>query len=82
MAETNNKYIFPIIVGLGIIGVILLIASTDIMSPVIEYIHTNSITPIGAIGCIVAAIAFFYLIYKLLIKLGKSLLPSDEAGKK
>ena len=70
MPEGNRKFIFPIIVGMVIVGVIMVIAFTDITLPLINYIHTNSITTAEAIACIVAGIVFICLIYQLLVRLG------------
>ncbi len=78
MAQKKRKYILPIIVGLGIISVMALFAFTDIADPVIKYIHTNSITPLGAVLCLVATAIAFYGVYKLLAKLGESFLPEDD----
>lgn len=78
MARTKQKYILPVIVGLGIIAVIALLAYTDVADPVIKYIHTNSITPLGAVLCLVATAIAFYSVYKLLTKLGESFLPEND----
>lgn len=78
MVQIKQKYILPVIVGLGIIAVMALFAYTDVADPVIEYIHTNSITPLGAILCFVATVVAFYIVYKLLAKLGASLLPEND----
>lgn len=82
MAQKKQKYILPIIVGLGIISVMALFAFTDIADPVIKYIHTNSITPLGAVLCLVATAIAFYGVYKLLAKLGESFLPEDDQDDK
>lgn len=78
MAQTKQRYILPTIVGLGIVSVMLLFAYTDFANPAIEYIHTNSITPLGAILCLVATVIAFYSVYKLLAKLGASFLPESD----
>ena len=78
MAHSNRKFILPILIGVGLIAIGAIFALTDIASPLMQYIHTNSITPIGAVLCGVAAVVAFYTVYKLLSLLGKSFLPEDE----
>lgn len=82
MAQTKQKYILPIIVGAAIIAVMVLFALTDVTDPVIKYIHTNSITPLGAVLCLVATGIAFYSVYKLLAKLGESFLPENDQDEK
>ena len=82
MAQTKQKYILPIIVGSAIIAVMALFAFTDVADPVIKYIHTNSITPLGAVICLVATAVAFYSVYKLLVKLGGSFLPENDQDEK
>lgn len=58
--------------------VVLILALTDVASPIVQYIHSDSITPLGVALCIVAAIIAFYGVFKLLAKLGESFLPDED----
>lgn len=76
--KKKSSLLLPVIVGLGLTALVAVIALTDIFDPLIAYIHENSITPVGAILCVVFAIICFYGVYKLLAMLGKSFLPKDD----
>ncbi len=78
MAEFNTRFILPLVVGCGIVAVVMVIALTDLADPLINYIHTNTITPAGAILCIIFSGVGFFAVYKLLAKLGTTFLENDE----
>ena len=78
MAHSKRNFVLPILVGAGLIAIGAIFALTDIASPLIQYIHTNSITPIGTLLCGVAAVVAFYTVFKVLSLLGKSFLPEGE----
>ncbi len=77
--KTKNK--FPFIVGGGLLALLLILSLTNFFSPLAQYIHDYTITPVGAIGCLVAAVIALYGVYKILSKLGQSLLPEDDEKK-
>lgn len=78
MAKEKRKYLFPIIVGAGLLGVTVFLGTTDAISPLIQYLHTNSISPLAGILCIIAGLAGFYGVFRILVKLGNSFLPEPE----
>jgi len=67
----------PVSVGVLLIALLLAMALTDLFQPVITYIHSQNITPIQAIICVLAAVLGFYLVFKVLAKLGEYFLPKD-----
>ena len=52
-------------------------ALTDLFQPVITFIHTQKITPLQAVSCFLAAALGFYLVFKVLTKLGEYFLPKE-----
>lgn len=76
-----KKLLFPLVIGAGLLGVMIFLANTSAVRPLIQYIHTNSITPLGGVICIVAGLAAFYTVFRILVKLGNDMLP-DGAKKK
>lgn len=72
----NNIWI-PIIVGLLLIALLLAMAFTDLFQPVIAFIHNQDLTPLQAVGCIMGSALGFYIVYKVLAKLGEYFLPKE-----
>lgn len=68
----------PAVVGTAIIIFIILLATTDLFSPLAQYLHDYTIIPIGAAACVITAIAIMFVVFKLLVKLGKSLLVDED----
>ena len=84
MERAKKKHIFPIGVGASLLLVTVLLATTDIASPLIQYLHENSISPLAGAICILAGILGIYLVFRILVKLGNNLLPDgseDEESK-
>lgn len=67
----------PVTVGLFLIALLVAMAFTDLFQPVITYIHSQQITPLQAVICVLAAAGGFYLVYKVLTKLGEYFLPKE-----
>lgn len=65
-------------VGAFLLGVTVFLGTTDTISPLIQYLHTNNITPLAGVVCVVAGIGAFYAVFRTLVKLGNSLLPEPE----
>lgn len=63
-----NRTIFaPIFVLTGILGVIALAGATHLFSPVVAFIHNwETITPLGAMGCILFTMVGFGVALSLL----------------
>ena len=80
--ENKKSFLLPITVGAGLTALVAVIALTNLFDPLIDYIHENSITPLGAILCIIFGIAAFYGVFKILSKLGNNMLPDAEDDKK
>ena len=56
----------------------LVMARTDLFQPLISFIHSDDISPLQAAGCVVGALAGFYICLKVLIALGGYFLPDEE----
>lgn len=67
----------PVTVGLFLIALLAAMAFTDLFQPVITYIHNQQITPLQTVLCLLAAAVGFYLVYKVLAKLGEYFLPKE-----
>jgi len=80
--KNRSSLILPISVGVGLIVLVAVIATTNTFDSVIDYIHTNSITPIGIGLCILAAGFAFFTVFKILSKLGCNMLPDETNTKK
>ena len=56
----------PVLVLLGIVGICILMAATNIFDPLIHFIHTGVITPGQAVLCLLFTVggfaAYFYLL--------------------
>ena len=50
---------------------------TDLFQPLITYIHAQNITPLQGLFCVLIAALGFYLVFKVLAKLGEYFLPKD-----
>lgn len=80
--KNKSSLLLPISVGVGLTLLVVVIATTTTFDSLIDYIHTNSITPIGGILCIIAAGIAFFAVFKILSKLGRTMLPEDRDPKK
>lgn len=65
----------PLCVGFCLVGLVVTMALTDLFQPLISFIHSQNITLLQAVGCFFGAIIAFYLVYKVLVKLGEYFLP-------
>mgnify|MGYP001552978484 CR=1 FL=1 len=81
MAKEKKKLLFPILVGIGLLSVFVFLGTTDVISPLIQYLHTNSISPLAGAVCIIAGIAAFYTVFRILVKLGNTWLPEPEENR-
>jgi len=77
MAE-KKKIITPLLFLAAFIGCVVVLAVTDVFTPIVQYLHDFTITPLGAVVCFLAAVVMGYGVYKILVNLGKSLLPGDD----
>lgn len=75
MNKKIKRVLLSLAVAGGILAACIVFALTDMMDPVIQSIHTNSITPLGGLLCALIALIGFYGVYTLLVHLGDSLLP-------
>lgn len=57
---------------------LVVLATTVVFSSIAQYLDDFSITPLGAVGCLAAALLIFYGVYKVLAKQGESFLPEGE----
>lgn len=68
----------PVVVLLIFIMVLFLMAFTDMFMPLIAYIHSQEITPLQVLFCIAGSILGFFIVFKVLVKLGEFFLPDDS----
>lgn len=68
----------PILVGFAIVGLMVIMAATDMFQPLIQFIHTGEITLMEAFWCFLATALAFGLTAKFLIMLGGYFLPKAE----
>ena len=80
--KKKSSPLLPVSVGIGLTLLVVIIATTPTFDPLIDYIHTNSISPMGATICIIAAVFAFFAVFKILSKLGRNMLPEDRDPKK
>ena len=73
----KKKIWVPVTVGLFLIALLSAMAFTELFQPVITYIHSQQITPLQTVICLLAAAIGFYLVYKVLAKLGEYFLPKE-----
>ncbi len=71
----NKHTLVPVTVGIVLVALVAVVALTDLFSPLIVYLHDKEITPLGGILCIAFGILGFYLVFKILVKLGDIMLP-------
>ncbi|WDP90878.1 MAG: hypothetical protein HUN04_14725 [Desulfobacter sp.] len=63
----NRTIIAPLSVLTGILGVVVLAATTHLFSPVVAFIHNwDAITPAGVAACVLFTVAGFWAALKLL----------------
>jgi len=62
----NRTFLTPIAVLAGIIGIMALMAGSNVFDPLIRFIHTGEITPIQAVLCLLFTVggfaAYLYLL--------------------
>jgi membrane protein implicated in regulation of membrane protease activity len=74
----KRTIVTPVVVAAGFILMVVLMAITDVFTPVIQFLHTGEITLLQALWCLVASVIAFGLALKLLIMLGEYFLPRAE----
>lgn len=62
----NRTIITPMFVLLGLVGSAALMAGTNVFTPVVQFIHSGTITPLQAGVCLVFTVAGFAACYFLL----------------
>lgn len=62
----NRTLITPMLVLLGLIATIALMACSNLFTPLIQFIHTDAITPVQGLACILFSVAGFVICYVLL----------------
>ena len=79
----NRTLLGPILVFMGIAGVIALAAKTDVFQPLIAFVHSDAINPLQAAACIAFTILGFAACFYLLNILCTYFVPkitANEAG--
>lgn len=62
----NRTLITPMFVLFGFLGIVALMARSDFFTPLIQFIHRGTITPLQAGACLVFTVAGFGACYLLL----------------
>ncbi len=73
--KMNKHTLVPVTVGIVLVVLVAVVALTDLLSPLIVYLHNKDITPLEGILCVAFGILGFYLVFKILVKLGDIMLP-------
>ncbi len=76
--EKKKSLLLPVSVGVGLTLLVAVIALTDVFYPLINYIHENSITPLGGVLCIILAVVWIVCVYNILTRLGNNMLPDKD----
>ena len=74
--------ITPISVLLGIIGLLALMAGSDIFNPLVQFIHTGTITPLQGVICIAFTAVGFAACFSLLNLLCGYFVPRISAAER
>lgn len=74
----KRSILIPISFITAAIVIGLVMAKTELFQPLIQFIHSDTISLLQAAGCLVAAVAGFYVCLKVLIILGNYFLPAKE----
>ena len=74
-SSATKNILIPALVFILFIVVLLVMAFTDLFEPVIVFIHSREISTLQVIACVVGAVLGFFLVYKVLVKLGQFFLP-------
>lgn len=74
----ERSILTPILVGTALIVSMVVMAVTNVFTPLIQFIHTGEITAAQGLLCIIASAVGFGLILKLLVMLGGYFLPQTE----
>jgi hypothetical protein len=78
----NKTILTPILILTGILGFMAVMASTNLFTPVVSFIHTGSITPSQALACLLFTIFGFAAPFYFLNSLCHYFVPRIEAGLK
>lgn len=62
----KRTFFAPLSVFLGLVGSMVLMAQSNIFTPIIQFIHNRSITPLQASGCLLFIVVGFAVCYFLL----------------
>ena len=62
----KRTIITPISILFGLIGCIAVMAASDLFTPLIQFIHSGTITPLQGAACLVFTVAGFTACYLLL----------------
>ena len=81
LEEAMNKTILtPILILTGILGIMAVMASTSLFTPVVTFIHTGSITPSQALACLLFTIFGFAAAFYFLNSLCRYFVPRIDVG--
>ncbi len=62
----KRTFLAPIAVLFGLVGVVVLMAQSNLFDPIVQFIHNGSITPLQAVICLLFTGAGFAACYYLL----------------
>lgn len=76
--STNKSVWIPLSLLIFFIAVLLLMAFTDLFIPLISFVHFQEITAFQALLCIIGSVLGFFLVFKILVKLGEFFLADKD----
>lgn len=78
----NKTILTPILILTGILGIMAVMASTHLFTPVVAFIHNDFITPSQALACLLFTVFGFAATFYFLNSLCHYFVPRIEAGLK
>ena len=78
----NKTTLTPILILTGMSGIMAVMASTNLFTPLVTFIHTGSIPPTQALACLLFTAFGFAAAFYFLNSLCRYFVPRIEAGLK
>ena len=76
----KQNLLAPLTILTGLVACIALMALSNLFTPIVQFIHTGTITPLQAIACLLLSAGGFWACYLLLNNLCAYFVPRMEKG--
>ena len=76
--KMNKTVLTPILILTGILGIMAVMASTHLFTPVVAFIHNDFITPSQALACLLLTVFGFAAAFYFLNSLCHYFVPRDR----